>query len=133
MDNLCITCKRNLGDENPRQYCGKTHCDYKFYYDVEEDSRQIENVGNKTDMDMYLEIKNIFTPDFYSNAKIQFSDICSLGDGYINDILDVLNDICNKKIEKDDIYENLEYITYIYDFYKNVYLVGAKPDAYWAD
>ena len=26
--NLCIGCGRDMGDDNPRQYCRKTYCEY---------------------------------------------------------------------------------------------------------
>ena len=26
MKNLCLVCKQDMGDHNPRQLCGKTYC-----------------------------------------------------------------------------------------------------------
>ena len=82
---------------------------------------------------MYYELIKIFTPKFYEDAKIQFSDVCSNGDVYINDMLDELNLICNKNIVPDTIMEIEHYIEAIYNFYKEVYTQGGKPNPWWAD
>ena len=29
MENLCVGCGVNMGKDNPRQYCRKTHCPYE--------------------------------------------------------------------------------------------------------
>ena len=32
MENLCILCKVDMGECNPRQYCGKTRCDNEYLF-----------------------------------------------------------------------------------------------------
>jgi len=154
--NLCVTCKRDMGPDNPRQLCGKYQCDYEDEMEADlEDipiEEQIKNEKTNEEIaaesyeyqkkfyeanqemynDMYYEIKAAFTPGFYKDAKIQFSDICSNGDVYINDLLDELNLICNKNIIPDTIMEIEHYIEAIYDFYKEVYTQGGKPNPWWA-
>lgn len=155
IQNLCITCKRDMGPDNPRQLCGKYQCDYIEYISEDEDQYKEDN-GLKKIKDhleddvfalhqkyyeskqpiydeMYYELKSAFTPDFYEDAKIQFSDVCSNGDVYINALLDELNLICNKNIVPDTIMEIEHYIESIYDFYKEIYIQGGKPNPWWAD
>ena len=36
IQNLCITCKRDMGLDNPRQLCGKFKCDYIEYMSEDE-------------------------------------------------------------------------------------------------
>ena len=132
MENLCISCKRDLGYDNPRQYCAKTHCDYEYEEEEEKINVEVFDYDKKYE-DMYSELKLIFTLDFYESAKIEFSDVCSLGDICINTILDDLNDICIKKIENEEKYEDSFYIGNIYDFYKDVYLVGKAPNPFRYD
>jgi len=41
MENLCITCKVDMGESNPRQFCGKTRCDNEYLYlDQEENDEE---------------------------------------------------------------------------------------------
>jgi len=155
--NLCITCKRDMGPDNPRQLCGKYQCDYED--EMEADLEDIPNeeklneektneeiatefwefqnkyyeVNQEKYNNMYYELIKIFTPKFYVDAKIQFSDVCSNGDVYINEMLDELNLICNKNIVPDTSMEIKHYIEYIYDFYKEVYSQDGKPNPWWAD
>ena len=42
MGYFCISCGVNLGDNNPRQYCQKTHCPYEYSND--------ENMKKKSKM-----------------------------------------------------------------------------------
>ena len=34
--NRCLICNRDLGDQNPRQFCRKTHCEYQDEYNEQE-------------------------------------------------------------------------------------------------
>ena len=160
--NLCITCKRDMGPDNPRQLCGKYQCDYENY-DIEyaDEDEEINETNETTSNEkktnevlanvfwefqkkyyeanqekynnMYYELIKIFTPKFYEDAKIQFSDVCSNGDVYINDMLDELNLICNKNIVPDTSMKIEHYIESIYNFYKEVYSQGGEPNPWWAD
>ena len=133
--NLCITCKRDMGPDNPRQLCGKFKCDYIEYISEDEEIHEPnETTSNEEKYNkIYYEIVKIFTPQFYIDAKIQFSDVCSNGDVYINEMLDELNLICNKNIVPDTTMKIEHYIEAIYDFYKEVYTQGGKPNPWWAD
>ena len=157
IQNLCITCKKDMGPDNPRQLCGKYQCDYIEY--MSEDEIKDQNIDDKDLLEtkdhleddvfdlhqkyyksrqhiydeMYYELKLAFTPDFYEDAKIQFSDVCSNGDVYINDMLDELNLICNKNIVPDTSMKIEHYIESIYNFYKEVYSQGGEPNPWWAD
>ena len=135
IQNLCITCKRDMGADNPRQLCGKFQCDYIEYMSEDEEIHKPNETISNEEMynDMYYEIKAAFTPQFYIDAKIQFSDVCSNGDVYINEMLDELNLICNKNIVPDTTMKIEHYIEAIYDFYKEVYTQGGKPNPWWAD
>ena len=122
IQNLCITCKRDMGPDNPRQLCGKYQCDYEDEMEADledipiEEQISKEKTNQKKYDDMYDEIKKVFTHKFYVDAKIQFSDVFSNGYVYINDLLDELN--FNKKIIPNIIMKIEHYIEAIYDFYK---------------
>ena len=124
IQNLCITCKRDMGPDNPRQLCGKYQCDYEDEMEADledipiEEQISKEKTNQKKYDDMYDEIEKVFTHKFYVDAKIQFSDVFSNGYVYINDLLDELNLICNKKIIPNTIMKIEHYIEAIYDFYK---------------
>ena len=87
---------------------------------------------NITETEMFDIIKKNFTDDLYNWMKIEFSDVCSSGDVYINKLLDDLNLVYNIK-NKTDLSIESKYINYIYDAYKNSYLKGIQPDPLWAD
>jgi hypothetical protein len=148
IQNLCITCKRDMGLDNPRQLCGKFKCDYIEYMSEDEidtdkekqntidtGSQDIETLDEAplTYEEQYEEIFKNFTPEFYDWAKEHFLDKCASGDYYIHDLLDELNLICNKNIIPDTTMKIKYYIGTLHYFYKTLYTKGEKPDPLWAD
>jgi hypothetical protein len=147
IQNLCITCKRDMGLDNPRQLCGKFKCDYIEYtiedeIDTYEEKQNITEKGSQdietldevplTDKEKYDIIFANFTPEFYDWAKEHFSDTCAPGDYYTNDLLDELNLICNKKIVPDTTMKIEYYIDTLHYFYKTLYIKGYPPNRWWA-
>ena len=45
--NLCITCKRDMGPDNPRQLCGKYQCDYEDEMEADLEDIPIEEQISK--------------------------------------------------------------------------------------
>ena len=69
IQNLCITCKRDMGLDNPRQLCGKYQCDYIEY--MSEDETEDQNIDDKGLFETkdYLE-DNVFDFSFVSVVSI---------------------------------------------------------------
>lgn len=47
-ENRCVTCKINLGQNNPKQVCGKTHCDINTYNISDDDDYDERQPALKT-------------------------------------------------------------------------------------
>jgi hypothetical protein len=79
-----------------------------------------------TESEMFEIIKKNFTDDLYKWMKIEFSDICSCGDIYINELLDNLNSVYNIKDNTELICDPkyIYYIDHIYGAYINNYIKG---------
>ena len=82
IQNLCITCKRDMGPDNPRQLCGKFKCDYIEYMSEDEEIHEPnETTSNEEKYNkIYYEIVKIFSSytDIQKDLKISVKKIKEL-------------------------------------------------------
>jgi hypothetical protein len=70
--HLCITCKRDMGPDNPRQLCGKYQCDYED--EMEADLEDIPTIEEQIIKEMTNEE---LANEFWESQKKSCQQCCS--------------------------------------------------------
>jgi hypothetical protein len=82
--------------------------------------------------DMFHALKTVYTEELHQWLKTEFSDVCSNGDVYINQLLDDLHSFHILKKQEIRLDTQNFYVSHIYDRYLNNYLVGQGPNPWRA-
>lgn len=86
-DNRCIVCNINMGETNPRQYCGKTKCDNEWMFEEDlfgEDDTVEEEQVEEEQVEEEPVVEEPVVKDNIKDVEIDFDNKEQVMKGYEN-------------------------------------------------